>query len=121
MTSNDNRLTVYYDGSCSVCTDEIDRYRRLDTAGKLHLVDISAPSFVSPVDGELDCNAHVHVFDRIRGKMSGIDAITFIRQEIEPSPFEGLRQLFRSTGDEEFPPGFLRRVRRILPFNRPNI
>ena len=38
-------LTVYYDGSCPVCSREIDRYRTLSQSDRLHFVDISAASF----------------------------------------------------------------------------
>lgn len=38
-------LTVFYDGSCPVCSREIAYYRGLDRIGRFHFVDISDPSF----------------------------------------------------------------------------
>lgn len=37
----DNRLTVYFDGSCPLCTAEINHYARQDDAGHLNFVDVS--------------------------------------------------------------------------------
>ncbi|MDD2309800.1 MAG: DCC1-like thiol-disulfide oxidoreductase family protein [Desulfuromonadaceae bacterium] len=38
-------LRIFYDGSCSVCATEVERYGRKDRDGRLILVDISAPDF----------------------------------------------------------------------------
>lgn len=38
-------LTVFYDGSCPVCSREIAHYRALSRSDRLHFVDISADSF----------------------------------------------------------------------------
>jgi predicted DCC family thiol-disulfide oxidoreductase YuxK len=38
-------LRLFYDGACSVCATEIERYSRMDREGRLILVDISAPDF----------------------------------------------------------------------------
>lgn len=38
-------LRVYYDGSCIVCSTEIEHYSRMDHAGHLILVDVSARGF----------------------------------------------------------------------------
>lgn len=38
-------LRVFYDGSCVVCSTEVERYGRMDREGRLILVDISSPEF----------------------------------------------------------------------------
>lgn len=38
-------LRIFYDGSCSVCATEIERYGRMDHEGRLTLVDVSDPDF----------------------------------------------------------------------------
>lgn len=38
-------LRIFYDGACRVCAREVEHYGRSDHAGRLHLVDISAPEF----------------------------------------------------------------------------
>lgn len=36
---------VFYDGDCSVCRHEMDRYRRLPHGGRLEFIDIAAAGF----------------------------------------------------------------------------
>jgi predicted DCC family thiol-disulfide oxidoreductase YuxK len=38
-------LTVFYDASCPMCASEMHALQRLDRAGRLQLVDCSAPGF----------------------------------------------------------------------------
>lgn len=38
-------LTVFYDGSCRLCSAEMRNLRELDRAGKLILIDCAAPDF----------------------------------------------------------------------------
>jgi predicted DCC family thiol-disulfide oxidoreductase YuxK len=38
-------LTVFYDASCPLCASEMHALRDLDTAGRIELVDCSAPEF----------------------------------------------------------------------------
>ena len=40
--------TVYFDGSCPLCQAEIGYYRRLDQAGAICFVDVSATGAVTP-------------------------------------------------------------------------
>lgn len=43
-----DRLTLYYDGNCGFCRDEISRLRGWDSARHLGFADIAAPDFVPP-------------------------------------------------------------------------
>ena len=39
------KLTLFFDGKCSVCVAEVNVYRKLDTEKNLAYVDISSPLF----------------------------------------------------------------------------
>ncbi len=41
MQSDDQSLTVYFDGACPLCRMEIDHYRKQDSAGKICFLDVS--------------------------------------------------------------------------------
>jgi len=45
------KLVVYFDGACIVCSREMEHYRRLDGAGRLELVDIAAAGFDAGAEG----------------------------------------------------------------------
>ena len=53
MTDRDGKLTVFYDGSCPLCTAEMGVYRKCAGADKLAFVDVSAQD-VGPVAPGLD-------------------------------------------------------------------
>lgn len=44
-------LTIYYDGSCQLCSAEIDNLRLRDTDSRLRFVDCSPADFASPIAG----------------------------------------------------------------------
>jgi predicted DCC family thiol-disulfide oxidoreductase YuxK len=37
-----NRLKTFYDGGCPLCSKEIAHYRRIDSAGRIDWIDITA-------------------------------------------------------------------------------
>ncbi len=39
------KTTMFYDGGCPVCLRGVEHYRRLDWAGRLAWVDLTAPGF----------------------------------------------------------------------------
>jgi predicted DCC family thiol-disulfide oxidoreductase YuxK len=45
MVKNKEKLTLFYDGGCIVCSREMEKYRLRDKSGKLILIDIAAPTF----------------------------------------------------------------------------
>lgn len=42
MPDNRSKLTVYFDGSCPLCSAEIDHYARLDAKGEVCFLDVTA-------------------------------------------------------------------------------
>lgn len=69
-------LTVFYDGSCPVCSREISHYRALSRDGRLNFVDISAESF-DAADWGMDQAAlmkAMHVKDAAGQLYLGVDA-----------------------------------------------
>jgi len=45
MSGNRQNLTIFYDGSCPLCTAEIRHYKQADTNGALNCVDVSSAKF----------------------------------------------------------------------------
>jgi predicted DCC family thiol-disulfide oxidoreductase YuxK len=79
----DTFLTVFYDGSCALCTAEMAEISRLDTAGDLCLVDCAATSFdAEPWRAEgvtrEDMMAAMHVRDVLGDWHRGVDAFALI-------------------------------------------
>jgi predicted DCC family thiol-disulfide oxidoreductase YuxK len=85
-------ITVFYDGSCSVCSAEIEHYRRKDHEGRLVLVDISAADF-KPDRFNIDLQAfmyELHVIDRKGNVYKGIEAFWAIWQAFPASTLYGM-------------------------------
>ena len=77
--------TVLYDGSCPLCTVEINQYKKISLDGKINWVDVSSSEFVPPAgqskealmqrfhvikpNGDLvsDAAAFVHVWEQLPG------------------------------------------------------
>ena len=85
-------LDVFYDGSCSVCAREIERYLRQDHGGNLRSVDISAPGFdPAPFHITLDAFMYeLHAIDQSGGVYRGVEAFWAIWQAFPASTLYGL-------------------------------
>ncbi len=85
-------LKVFYDGACSVCGTAVERYGRKDHAGRLILVDISAPDFAPEEHGITleEFLYEMHAIDR-RGKVyKGPESFWAIWQAFPASTLYGL-------------------------------
>ncbi len=124
VTSPAFPLRLFYDGSCSVCATEVERYGRKDREGKLVLVDVSSPDFdPTPYGIGLDAFMYqMHAIDADGTVYRGVDAFRAIWQAFPAST------LYRVLGALiTFPPlaplarlcyrGFAR-IRRYLPKRR---
>lgn len=71
---------VFYDGSCRVCSGEMDAYMRREHGGRLQFVDISDPDFEPAVYGISldDFMYQMHVIDRKGTVFKGPDAFRAI-------------------------------------------
>ena len=60
-----SRVTMFYDGGCSLCSREVEHYRRLDKTNRVHWVDINAGARVldSIGIGYEEAMARLHVRD----------------------------------------------------------
>lgn len=85
-------LRVFYDGSCPVCGSRVERYGRQDRAGRLILVDVSAPEFdPAPFGIPLtDFMSQMHVLDRSGRVYRGVDAFRAIWRAFPASRWPGL-------------------------------
>ncbi len=70
-------ITLYYDGSCGICSGQVSRLRGWDRAARLALVDIAVPEFSPQALGvSLDAlNAEIHGVDANGRLLVGIDAL----------------------------------------------
>ena len=73
-------VTVFYDGSCILCSREIDLYRRKNHEGRLEFVDISAPGFDPAAYGKTreEFMDQLHVRDAEGRFFVGVDAFPAI-------------------------------------------
>ncbi len=77
-------LQVFYDGSCIVCSAEIDRYRKKRHAETLVFIDISDPEFEPARYGKTreEFMAQMQVLDAEGRFFSGVDAFPAIWQAL---------------------------------------
>jgi predicted DCC family thiol-disulfide oxidoreductase YuxK len=76
MVQVTNKLQVFYDGLCRVCSMEIEHYMRCDHGGNVVFVDITNPSF-DPAKENLqpkNIHRHLHARDSVGNLFIGVDA-----------------------------------------------
>ena len=54
MQTDQNASTVLFDGSCPICTAEINQYKQMAPAGRINWVDVSSDDFVPPLGNSKD-------------------------------------------------------------------
>lgn len=75
-------LTVYFDASCALCSAEMGNLKARDTAGRLHMVDCSAPSFAGGPAPRDALMAAIHVRDADGRVRVGVPAIRACRTAV---------------------------------------
>lgn len=85
-------LRIFYDGACSVCAREVERYGEADRDGRLLPVDISDPGFdPAPLGITLDEFMYqMHAIDRSGRIYRGVEAFWAIWQAFPASTLLGL-------------------------------
>lgn len=95
-------LTLLYDGLCPVCTLEMDHLRERDAAGRLTLIDFTAPGFdPAPWGSTLEAmNAEIHGYTADGRELRGMAALreayaaVGLGWVLEPTGIGPLRPLF---------------------------
>jgi predicted DCC family thiol-disulfide oxidoreductase YuxK len=85
-------LRIFYDGLCSVCATEAERYGRMDREGRLVLVDISSAEF-DPASFGITLDEfmyQMHAIDRTGRVYRGVEAFWAIWQAFSASTLLGL-------------------------------
>lgn len=73
---DDYKLTLYFDGHCVFCHNEVARLRRWDKAGRLAYADIAAPDFLPPAGVDLRAlNTEMHALTADGRLLVGIDSL----------------------------------------------
>ncbi len=80
----ETRVTMFYDGGCSLCKREVAHYRRIDRADRVKWVDISArPGLLASVNIRYEeAMARLHVVDRSGKVQSGAWAFAAVWDEL---------------------------------------
>ena len=109
--ASDYPLKVFYDASCPVCALEMDKLGARDTAGRLVLVDMSAPDFNAACHGfdAADLDAAIHA---VRPDGSVVRGMAVLRLAYAAA---GLGWLLRPSGLRSAPAGVRRRLPRLRP------
>ena len=100
--ASDYPLKIFYDASCPVCALEMDHLRSRDSAGRLELVDMSAPGFDAACHGlrAADLDAAIHA---VRPDGSVVRGMPVLRLAYAAA---GLGWLLRPTGAGPLRPAF---------------
>lgn len=71
-----NKISVYYDGLCHLCSREINHYRKMKGADQIRFVDITALDFDAAAEGVDPVKVHQHMHVRgADGQLhTGVDA-----------------------------------------------
>jgi predicted DCC family thiol-disulfide oxidoreductase YuxK len=85
-------LQIFYDGSCIVCSTEIEHYLRQNHGGRLIAVNIKAPDFKpEPFHISLEIFMYeLHVIDNTGAVYRGVEAFWAIWQAFPASTVYGL-------------------------------
>ncbi len=93
-------LTVFYDGSCPVCSREIAHYRTLSRSDRLHFIDISAASFDAEVLGlaQSELMKAMHAQDAAGRLYRGVEAFRALWLGLPGLRYRRLSQLLGLPG-----------------------
>ena len=100
MSTPQPPLTVFYDGSCIVCSREIAHYQRMEVGDRLLFVDIAAPAFDPSLYGRTkdEFMAQIHVRDAEGRFHTGVDAFAGIWAAVPGEAYTLLSRLVQLPG-----------------------
>jgi predicted DCC family thiol-disulfide oxidoreductase YuxK len=78
------KLNVYFDGLCHLCSREINHYRSMKGAENINFIDITSPNFDATQEGldPIEIHKNMHVRDRQGRLHLGVDAFIWIWNEL---------------------------------------
>lgn len=81
----DQKLEIFYDGACHLCSHEISYYRKKDTQSRINFVDISRPDFIAEEHHLEPAKVQTVMHARARSGevITGVDAFFAIWDEID--------------------------------------
>ncbi|MGC2425051.1 MAG: DUF393 domain-containing protein [Nitrospirota bacterium] len=79
-------IKIFYDGSCIVCSSEMERYRRKDAKKNLIFIDVTAPGFRPETYGKSreELMRKLHVLDAEGKYYTGADGFPPIWRGLPP-------------------------------------
>lgn len=83
------KLTIFYDGACHLCSKEIEHYKKIDSTHKILYLDIAKKSF-NFSDYNFDekiLKKYFHVRDQNLKIHMGVDAFYLIWKELDTFKF----------------------------------
>lgn len=82
-----NKMKVYYDGGCIVCSREVDHYEKRDSQKRIEYVDISRGNFDFKSEGLDPLSAKKYFHVRKDGKLIvGVEGFLQIWKELQIWP-----------------------------------
>lgn len=83
MKSESNGSTVFFDGSCPLCTAEINQYKVLTPITEIRWVDVTEPNFTPP-DGQTkeQLKQRFHVLNNNGDLISGAAAFVYLWEQL---------------------------------------
>jgi predicted DCC family thiol-disulfide oxidoreductase YuxK len=83
MSSDDARVTIYFDGACPLCRAEIDHYRSLDDENRLCFIDAAVSDApLGPALTQTAALARFHVREETGALLSGASAFVRVWQSL---------------------------------------
>ncbi len=89
-------LDIFYDGSCAVCSREMEAYKKNNPDDRLHFIDISADAFEAEQFGKTQSEfmAKLHVRDAEGQFATGVEAFMLIWQAYPDGSLQRLLSAF---------------------------
>ena len=83
MNIQSNGSTVFFDGSCPICTTEINQYKTLTPITEIQWIDVSQPSFIPPKGQTKEqLMQRFHVLNNNGELISGAAAFVYLWEQL---------------------------------------
>jgi predicted DCC family thiol-disulfide oxidoreductase YuxK len=83
MNIQSNGSTVFFDGSCPICTAEINQYKALTPMTKIQWLDVTQSSFIPPEGQTIEqLMERFHVLNHNAELLSGAAAFVYLWKQL---------------------------------------